>query len=70
MLRMEVFPTVISGGVDISDVPGCHLLRKMRFPRGSQKLPQGMVSLLSNGRKRNVIHKSGQCSGFLVTDIF
>ena len=22
-------PTTISGGVDISEVPGCHLLRKM-----------------------------------------
>ena len=24
-----VIPTAISGGVDISEVPGCHLLRQM-----------------------------------------
>ena len=24
-------PTAISGGVDISEVPGCHLLRQMSF---------------------------------------
>ena len=27
--HMEVRPTAISGGVDISEVPGCHLLRQM-----------------------------------------
>ena len=27
--RMEVRPYSSSGGVDISEVPGCHLLRKM-----------------------------------------
>ena len=25
----KCFPTAISGGVDISGVPGCHLLRQM-----------------------------------------
>ena len=27
--RMEVCPTAISSGVDIAEVPGCHLLRYM-----------------------------------------
>ena len=30
-------PTTISGGVNISEVPGCHLLRQMSFQRGSQE---------------------------------
>ena len=33
-------PTTISGSVDISEVPGCHLLRQM----SSQKLLQELVS--------------------------
>ena len=37
-------PTAISGGVDISEVPGCHLLRQMSSQQGSQKLLQGLVS--------------------------
>ena len=37
-------PTTISGGVDISEVPGCHLLQQMSFQRMSQKLLQGLVS--------------------------
>ena len=37
-------PTAISGGVDISEVPGYHLLRQMSSQRGSQKLLQGLVS--------------------------
>ena len=37
-------PTAISGGVDISKVPGCHLLRQMSSQLGSQKLLQGLVS--------------------------
>ena len=37
-------PTAISGGVDISKVPGCHLLRQMSSQRESQKLLQGLVS--------------------------
>ena len=37
-------PTAISGGVDISNVPGCHLLEQTSFQRGSQKLLQGLVS--------------------------
>ena len=28
--------TVISGGVDISEVPGCHLLQQMSSPWESQ----------------------------------
>ena len=34
----------ISGGVDISEVPGCHLLWKMCSQWGWQKLLQGLVS--------------------------
>ena len=37
-------PTVISGGVDISEVPGCHLLRQMSSQWESQKLLEGLVS--------------------------
>ena len=37
-------PTATLGGADISKVPGCHLLWQMSFQRGSQKLPQGLVS--------------------------
>ena len=37
-------PTAISGGVDISKVPGCHLLRQMSSQGGSQKLLQRLVS--------------------------
>ena len=40
---MEV-PTAIFGGVDISEVRGCHLLRQMISQSGSQKLFQGFVS--------------------------
>ena len=36
--------TAISGGVDISEVPGCHLLQQMSSQWGSQKLLQGFVS--------------------------
>ena len=32
----------ISGGVDISEVPECHLLQQMNFYWGSQKLLQGL----------------------------
>ena len=38
-------PTAISGGVDISEVPGCHLLQQISSQWGSQKLLQGLVSL-------------------------
>ena len=31
-------PTAISGGVNISEVPGCHFLRQMNSQLGSQKL--------------------------------
>ena len=37
-------PTAISGGVDISEVPRCHLLQQMSSQLGSQKLLQGLVS--------------------------
>ena len=37
-------PTAISGGTDISKIPGCHLLWQMSFQGGSQKLLQGLVS--------------------------
>ena len=33
-------PTAISGGVDIPDVPGCHLLHRVISQGGSQKLLQ------------------------------
>ena len=37
-------PTAISSGADISDVPGCHLLRQISSQWESQKLLQGLVS--------------------------
>ena len=37
-------PTAISAGVNISEVPGCHLLQQMSSQLGSQKLFQGLVS--------------------------
>ena len=40
----KCIPTAISGGVDFSEVPGCHLLRQMSFQRGPQKLLQKLVS--------------------------
>ena len=36
--------TAISGGGDISEVPGCHLLRQLSSQWGSLKLLQGLVS--------------------------
>ena len=36
--------TAVSGGVDISKVPGCHLLWQMNSQGRSQKLLQGLVS--------------------------
>ena len=33
-------PTAISSGVDISEVPGCHLLQQINSQQGSQKLFQ------------------------------
>ena len=39
--------SAISVGVDISEVPGCHLFRQMSSPWGSQKLLQGLVSQLT-----------------------
>ena len=37
-------PTAISGGVYISEVPECHLLRQVSSQWGSQKLLQGLAS--------------------------
>ena len=39
----KCIPTNISGGVDISEVHGCHLLRHMSSQRRSQKLLQGLL---------------------------
>ena len=45
MPHMEVcLYTAISGEVDISEAPGCHLLRQMSSQWGSQKLIQGLMS--------------------------
>ena len=40
---MEVCPYSYFGGVDISEVPECHLLRQMSSQWGLQKLVQGLV---------------------------
>ena len=37
-------PLTISVGADISEVPGCHLLRQMSFKQGSQNFLKGLVS--------------------------
>ena len=37
-------PTTSSSGMDISEVPVCHLLQQMSSQWGSQNLPQGLVS--------------------------
>ena len=37
-------PTATSGGVDISEVPWCHLLQQMSSLRGLKQLIQGLVS--------------------------
>ena len=37
-------PTANSGGKNISEVPGCHLLQHISSQCGSQKLLQGLVS--------------------------
>ena len=42
-LHMEVHPYSISGCVDISEVPGCHLIRQMSSQWGLQKLLQGLI---------------------------
>ena len=36
--------TATSGGVYISEVPGCHLLQQMSSQLGSQKVFAGLVS--------------------------
>ena len=37
---LQLFPVVL----DISQVPGCHLLRQMSSQRGSQNILSGLVS--------------------------
>ena len=39
----KCIPTAISGDVDVSEVPRCHLLRHMSSQKGSQKLLLGLV---------------------------
>ena len=41
---MNCVHTAISGSVDISEVPGCHLLRQISCQWGSQKWIQRLVS--------------------------
>ena len=38
---LKCVTSAFSGGVDISEAPGCHLLRQMSSQLGSQKLVQG-----------------------------
>ena len=40
----KCIPVAISSGMDISEVPGCHLLWQMCVQSGSQKLLQSLVS--------------------------
>ena len=40
----KCFPTANSAGVDIPEVPGCHLLQHRSSQYGSQKLFEGLVS--------------------------
>ena len=40
----KCIPTGISGGLDVSEVPGCHLLRQINSHGGSLELLQGLVS--------------------------
>ena len=40
----KCIPIAISGGVDLSEVPGCHLLWEMSSQSVSHKLLQGLVS--------------------------
>ena len=40
---LKCFPKAISGDVDVSGVPGCHLLWQMNSQWDSQKLLQGLV---------------------------
>ena len=37
-------PTASSRGMDISEVPGCHLLQQMSSQWGSQNVPEELVS--------------------------
>ena len=43
-VQQDGVPTAISSGVDIAEVPVCHLLQQMSSLWGSQKLLQGLVS--------------------------
>ena len=49
--------TTISGGIDISEVPGCHLLQHMSSQLGSQKLANGLVSELYEMAILSKVHK-------------
>ena len=42
-LKWKCVPTTISGGVDISEVPGCYLLQQMSSQGGSQNFLQRLV---------------------------
>ena len=41
---MKCVPTASSRGMDISEVPGCHLLQQMSSQWGSQNVPEELVS--------------------------
>ena len=49
--------TATSGGIDISEVPGCHLLQQMSSQWGSQKLIHGLVSELYEMAILSKVHK-------------
>ena len=49
--------TAISGGIDISEVLGCHLLQQMSSQWGSQKLIHGLVSELYEMAILSKVHK-------------
>ena len=49
--------TATSGGIDISEVPGCHLLQQMSSQWGSQKLIHGSVSELYEMAILSKVHK-------------
>ena len=49
--------TTISGGIDISEVPGCHLLQHMSSQLGPQKLTNGLVSELYEMAILSKVHK-------------
>ena len=58
--------TAISSGVDISDVPGSHLLQQVSSQWGSQKLLQGLVphELILNQRIMDILSKGCKQDNF------